>query len=185
MSLSEKIAAKQEQVAEARDVLEKAVTALEADESNEDLQNQVEAATEAVEKLDTELARLKDAEDAIQKSLSRQVSSGDAPAINTNPAARMKDDDKADLLVKSAVCAFDAYIKRVPVEQVVAERYGDDEVVKAVVAATTKATQNPAMTTVPAWAGSLVRESYAGFMDLLRGEYYDLHPEFQDTLPPL
>ena len=163
MSLSEQITAKQTELVAARDVLVDLTAKMGDDQASQDA---VAAATEQVEKLTGDLDRLKAAEAAVEKSIARAVGK---PNINSNPAARVKDSEKADLLVKSAVCAFDAYIKRVPIENVVAARYGDDEVVKAVVGMTTKAAQSPAMTGTAGWAQELVRDSYGAFMDLLRG----------------
>jgi HK97 family phage major capsid protein len=164
MKLSEQITAKQAELVASRDVLVDLTAKMDDSQESQDA---VVAATEAVEKATAELDRLKAAEAAVEKSVARAVK---APAINANPASRVKDSAKADLLVKSALVAFDAYVKRIPVEMAIEARYGDDEVVKSVAGIVTKATQNPAMTNVPGWAQELVRESYAGFMDLLRGE---------------
>ncbi len=160
MKLSEQITAKQAELVAARDVLVDVTSKGE----NADA---ISEATANVEALPAELDRLKAAEAAIEKSVARAVS---APAINSNPAAMVKDSQKADLLIKSALVTFDAYVKRIPVEQSIADRYGDDEVVKAFVGATTKAAQNPAFTNVAGWAQELVRESTAAFMDILRGD---------------
>lgn len=163
MKLSEQITAKQAELVTARDTLVDLTSKMSDDQASQDA---VSAATEIVEKLTAELDRLKAAEAAVEKSVARAVGK---PSVSSNPAARVKDSDKADLLVKSAVCAFDAYLKRVPIESIIAERYGDDEVVKAVAGITTKAAQNPAFSNVAGWAQELVRDSYAAFMDLLRG----------------
>lgn len=163
MKLSEQITAKQAELVAARDVLVDLTSKMD---NTVESQDAVSAATSTVEQITSELDRLKKAEAAVEKSVARAMGK---PAINSNPAAKIKDSEKADLLVKSAVCAFDAYVKRVPIEHVVAARYGDDEVVKTVVEATTKAAQNPAFTNVAGWAQELVRDSYGAFMDLLRG----------------
>lgn len=164
MKLSEQITAKQAELVTARDVLVDLTSKM--DDSKES-QDAVAAATETVEKLSSDLDRLKAAEAAVEKSVARAVSK---PNINANPAAKLKDSQKADLLIKSALVAFDAYVKRIPVEAAIEARYGDDEVVKTVAGITTKAAQNPAFTNVAGWAQELVRDSYAGFMDILRGE---------------
>lgn len=158
MNLSEQIVAKQSELVAARDVLVDLTSKMEDETA-------IEEATASVEKLSNELDRLKAAEAAIQKSVAR--ASVGTPAVVAGP--RVKDSEKADLLVKAALCSFDAYVKRIPVEQSVAERFGDDEAVKLVVAHT-KAAQNPAMTNVQGYAQELVRDSYGAFMDLLRGE---------------
>ena len=160
MTLSEQIVSKQAELVSARDVLVDLSTKSEVGS-----EVAVDDATATVEKLTVELDRLKSAEAAIQKSVAR--ASGGAPAINTIP--RVKDSEKADLLVKNALVTFDAYVKRIPVEQALEQRFGNDEVLKSVVGYT-KAAQNPAMTNVAGYAQELVRDSYGAFMDLLRGE---------------
>jgi HK97 family phage major capsid protein len=162
MKLSDQIQAKQAELVAARDSLVDLTSKMD---DTAESQTAVASATETVEKLTGELDSLKAAEAAIEKSLSRS-----APNVSANPAARIKDGQKGDLLIKSALCAFEAYVKRVPVGQIVEARYGNDEVIKSVVGITTKAAQNPAMTNVPGWAEELVRDSYGAFMDLLRGE---------------
>lgn len=164
MNLSEQIATKQAELVAARDALVDLTAKMD---DTAEMQAAVAEATANVEKLTSDLDRLKAAEAAVQKSVARAVT---APAINQNPAARMKDSEKADLLIKSALVTFDAYCKRIPVSAAIEARYGDNEVVKAVASVTTKAAQDPAFTNVQGWAQELVRESYAGFMDILRGE---------------
>ena len=93
-----------------------------------------------------------------------------AKAASTPATARKSAGGDADLLVKSAVATMEAYLARRPVEDIIAKRYGDDDRVKAVSGAVTKAAQNPAMTNVAGWAQELTRESYASFMELLKGE---------------
>ena len=163
MKTSEKITAKQAELVAARDVLVDLQSKMADDQASQDA---VVSATEMVTNLTKELDILKASEAAVEKSIARAVGK---PAINSNPAARVKDSEKADLLVKSALCAFEAYVKRVSVDSVVSGRYGDDEVIKTVVDVTTKAAQNPAFTNVAGWAQELVRDSYGAFMDLLRG----------------
>lgn len=159
MNLSEQIVAKQAELVAARDTL------VDLTQSMEDVVA-IEETTKSVEKLTGELDRLKAAEAAIQKSVAR---ASESPAIVSN-AVRLKDSEKADLLVKAAAATFEAYIKRVPVGMILEERYGDDEHVKAVAGIVTKAAQNPAMTNVAGWAQELTRDSYGAFMDLLHGE---------------
>jgi hypothetical protein len=66
---------------------------------------------------------------------------------------------------KHATAKLLAHVERKPVEQVIAERYADDERVKATWDFVEKTAVNPAMTTVPAWAGALVREDTRGFIE--------------------
>ena len=164
MSLSEKIAAKQTELVAARDALVDLTTNID---DTEESQKAVDEQTEVVEKLTADLDRLKASERAIEKSVSRARDNG-APAINTNPAAKVKDGDKANLFVKAALCAFESHVKHKPIDQVVSERYGDDEVVKTIVGRTTKAQQDPAFTNVAGYAQELVQEATGAFLDTLK-----------------
>ena len=159
-TVSEKISESQVALNAARDSLVEAQKKYE-ESANDETAGILNAAAEHVEKATEALELNMRVESAIAKSLSR------APAIASTP--RVKDSDKADLLVKSALVTFDAYCKRIPVEQVIEQRFGNDEALTAVVAYT-KAAQNPAMTNVAGYAQELVRDSYGAFMDLLRGE---------------
>ena len=159
-TLSEQIVAKQAELVSARDVLVDLSSKGDAMDTVA-----VDEATASVDRLSADLDRLKSAEAAIQKSLSRGESS--APAINKIP--RVKSGESADLLIKNALVTFDAYVKRIPVEQALQERFHGDEALASVVSYT-KAAQNPAMSNVAGYAQELTRESYGAFMDLLRGE---------------
>lgn len=127
---------------------------------------------EELDALDAELAPLVKDVDALKKleaglvERATPANSGSLVVRQTSP----KHKPNADLFVRSALCAFEAYIKRVPVENIVEQRYKGDEATRWTVALTTKAAQNPAMTNVPGWAQELVRETFGAFMDLLRPE---------------
>jgi hypothetical protein len=98
------------------------------------------------------------------------ASSG-APAHLLAPRGMPSKEKAANLIVRAAVVAFEAYHKHEPVEAVLQRRYGDDEPTRAVVLQlTTKAAQNPAMTSVAGWAQELTRVSYGAFIDLLTPE---------------
>lgn len=147
-----------------RDELFKAVEALDGAEDQNAAQAVVDTLTLQVESETKSLDNLMRAESALT------VKANAAPAINTTPGVNLKDSQKADLIFKSALVTFDAYCKRTSVDQVLAERYGDNEALKMVLGATTKAAQNPATTFTPGYAQELVRDSYGAFMELLRGE---------------
>lgn len=169
MSLSQKIEAKQAELVEARDVLVDLTSKQVEDSALEEHELAVDEATANVEKLTDDLARLKRSEEAIEKSVAK-AKKPEAPMINNNPATRVKDSQKADLLIKSALVAFESHVRHRPIEQVIQDRYGDNDAIKAVAGITTKAAQNPAMSNVAGWARELTRESYGAFMDLLRPE---------------
>lgn len=163
-TISARIQDAEEKLVASRDQLFKAVEALDNAEDQDAAQAVVDTLTLQVEAETKSLDNLNRAESALVSKASA------APAINTTPGTNLKDSQKADLFFKSALVTFDAYCKRTSVDQVLAERYGDNEALKMVVNATTKAAQNPAMTNVPGYAQELVRDSYGAFMDLLRGE---------------
>jgi HK97 family phage major capsid protein len=165
-TLAERIKESEQKLIALRDQLSGAIQKMDEGD-NEENSAIVDQLTIQITAENKSLESLERAEKALAANAT-PVASG--PAVLTNPGARVKDSDKADLLVKAALCTFDAYVKRVPLEQVIAQRYGDNEVVKSVAMLTTKATQNPAMTNVPGYAQELVRDSYGAFMDLLRGE---------------
>jgi len=79
--------------------------------------------------------------------------------------------EKADskLLVKAALCEYEGKVRSVNPLQVAQERFGDNEFVKAAVQMTVKGVQGPAVTSVPSYAGALVRDSYGSFVDQLAG----------------
>ncbi len=77
--------------------------------------------------------------------------------------------DVSDFIVKSALVSLEAGITGISVDESIAKRYGKDEMIKSAASfITTKAAQDPAMTTVPEWAGALVRDGFAAFLDLIQ-----------------
>jgi HK97 family phage major capsid protein len=163
-TISNRIQDAETKLVESRDQLFKAVEALDTAEDQSAAQAVVDTLTLQVESETKSLDNLMRAESALVSKAAA------TPAINTTPGANLKDSQKADLIFKSALVTFDAYCSRTSVDEVLAKRYGDNEALKMVVNATTKAAQNPAMTNVPGYAQELVRDSYGAFMDLLRGE---------------
>jgi HK97 family phage major capsid protein len=163
-TISTRIEDAQTKLVASRDQLFKAVEALDSAEDQGAAQAVVDTLTLQVESETKSLDNLMRAESALT------VKAGAAPAINTTTGVNLKDSQKADLIFKSALVTFDAYCNRTSVDEALAKRYGDNEALKMVLNATTKAAQNPAMTNVPGYAQELVRDSYGAFMDLLRGE---------------
>lgn len=163
-TISTRIQDAEEKLVTSRDQLFKAVEALDTAEDQNAAQAVVDTLTIQVESETKSLDNLMRAESALT------VKAGSAPAINTTPGVNLKDSQKADLIFKSALVTFDAYCNRTSVDEALSKRYGDNEALKMVLNATSKAIQNPAMTNVPGYAQELVRDSYGAFMDLLRGE---------------
>ena len=167
MSISDKIVAAEESLNAIRDELHGAIEA--ADDSSESLELR-KGLQERFDRAEENLNLLKNHEQAVAGQSApvakAQVSVKSAPAVVR--ASSLKGGD-ADLFVKSAAAALEAHVKRVPVEQILEERFGGDERVKAV-SGITKGVENPAMTNATGWAQELTRESFAGFMDLLQPE---------------
>jgi HK97 family phage major capsid protein len=166
-TISQRIEEAQKSLVETRDELTALVAKMD---QGEDVGIAIDELTIKSEQQEADLERLQRVEKSLAAKSEPVEKSVSAPAILSNPGARVPDSKKADLLVKSALCAFDAYVKRIPVELAMEQRYGQDEAIKAVMNVTTKAAQNPAMTNVPAWAGALVQDAYGSFMDLLKPE---------------
>jgi hypothetical protein len=69
-----------------------------------------------------------------------------------------------NLLGKLALVRFEAMTKMMPVQEIVEQRFPHSEAVATIV----KSAQDPAMTTVPAYAGALAKVVYGELVDLLR-----------------
>jgi hypothetical protein len=69
-------------------------------------------------------------------------------------------------VVRAAAVLLQARATRVPVEQVLRTRYKDHQTVELI----TRAVQGPAVTSVPSWAGGLVRETFGAFLDTMATE---------------
>jgi hypothetical protein len=99
-----------------------------------------------------------------------------APGIATRGhLQRHRKPDGFDLLVRSAIAAFESYHTHEQVDAIIARRWPNDQAVAETskllaYGVVGKAAQNPAMTTVQGWAAELVRESYQAFMDALGPE---------------
>lgn len=113
-----------------------------------------------VEKMTGRVETLLAAEAALAKTAT--------PVEVTAPAvvkALPKAKDAENLLGKLALCTYESRVKGLPLEQVAAMRFKGNDPLDVVI----KATQNPAMTTVPAYAGELLQMAFGEFRDILRG----------------
>lgn len=174
-TLAQRIQDTQAALNASRDKLTEATKALDDATTPEDIEattTLVDQLTDETEKAMTTLAALQRAEKVlgVQTITGAANDDGRSAAIGT-AHPRVPKEKQADLIVRSAVVAFEAFHRREPVETVLARRYGEDDATRAVVLQlTTKAAQNPAMTSVAGWAAELVRTSFAAFMDLLTPE---------------
>ncbi len=164
MNLSDRIISAETELTSLKDALVQSTTALEAAPQEEALLVQVEELATQVEKQDATVTALKKAETALASRAASVVSG--APAVISN----MKKDSKGDgsMLWKMAAAKTLAFTGRKSVEEVISERYADDQALKAVMEYTSKSVVNPAMTTTTGWAAELVQTDIQGFMNSLR-----------------
>lgn len=159
-TLSEQIKELQSGIVALRDLLLAATKALEeAGDDAEALAAAEGAVVEHTAELEKSTARLETLQKA-EKALGTQAAPVAATVIKT--LSKSKDTD--DLMGKMALVEFEARVKGLSKEQVIQERFGDSEAVRAIM----KAVQNPAMSNVAGYAQELTQIAYGQFMDLLR-----------------
>lgn len=173
MGLKEKILARKARVAELR---ARIAELAELEEPTADEKRELDEAITACEAEVAELDQAERALGAIEAKARVVTTTGNtantpnAPAVinNTNRTAT-RQREKGELLFRIAGAHLVAHVARRPVEQVLAELYPDDQHVRGFHdALLVRAASAPAMTTVPAWAGYLVQETWGEFLDLLR-----------------
>jgi len=185
MTLAEKIAAAKAALVAKKDalqVLTNKMTALaEGDDPDEADALQMEELSGGIEKAVSSLAILEKAEAALARGAEPAGGDGggsgsggrSAPAVATG--GHLKRKGSAELLVRSAIAAFESHVTHRPVEDIITARWPQSlEVAETskllAYGSVQKAAQNPAMTNVAGWAAELVRESYGAFMDLLAND---------------
>ena len=172
MSISEKIVAAEKALEERRDSLLEVSKQYEENPEPEMLEA-LEEATSSVDHQVKELETYRRAEKALStRAAEKSVST---PAIVTNVRSDKK--NPVDYLFANAVATLEAHAKKIPFQQAVESRFGDDEGVKAMSRYVTKAlgdsyTDNPPLATTftQGWAQEITTEAVAGFMDLLTPE---------------
>ncbi len=97
------------------------------------------------------------------------------PVVKTIPKTETKSfkDNAAVMgfMVKAALVNIESTITGISVDEAIAKRYGADKIIKSAQAfMSTKAgtPQDPAMTSVPAWAGELVQQGFGAFLDMIK-----------------
>jgi HK97 family phage major capsid protein len=168
MKLTDQIVAKQALITAKKDALVLAIKAMEENPTDETAITNVDVISAEIESETKSLESFQRAEQAF----ARQAQTGKSGHVQEHNKADHK--DPVSLLVRSALCTFEAYVGRVPIASVMEARYGkhrDYEETKAVAEfLVMKAAQNPAMTNVPTWAQELTQQAYGAFMDLLTPE---------------
>lgn len=190
MTLAEKIAAKQAAMIAKKDQLQaltnKAVALAEGESPDDADIASIEELSRGIDQDAKDIESFQKAETALARGAlpagggSPAAASG-AGAASTTPTqlaivrAYPRYRPSVDLLVRSALAAFECHVTHEPIESIVARRWPqalDVQETSKLLAygAIQKAAQNPAFTNVAGWAQELVRESYAAFMDLLYAE---------------
>ena len=161
-NLTEKIAKSDEDLLAAKDSLVESTKLLEASPDDEVLLNQVTELSNTVEKATDTLTALKKAETALAAKAEAVV----APKVVKSQ--HLGSTDAKDLFFKHATAKLIAFANKQNVEQVLEERYADQDHVKASFDYVAKTAVDPAMTTTAGWAQELVQDSTQGFLDTLK-----------------
>jgi HK97 family phage major capsid protein len=158
MTLADQIKAAQEKLLSSKDALVAVTKSMETSD-DESLVVQLEELSSRVEAESKSVDSLLRAEAALASK-----SAPAAPAVVQ--AKHLGSKGNADLFFKAVAAVAEAHVKRVPVSQVVNDRFNGDEATAMVV----KSATAPAMSNVSGWAAELARETYGAFMDTLKPE---------------
>lgn len=161
MSLAEKIKSLESEIVSAKDQMIGLVKSAEADarDLSEVEAEEIDTHTKTIEAKEKSLVAYKQAE----QSMAQEIAT---PAIvKAQHLGSVKSRKGEDMLfAKMATVAFASHAQQKSVDQVVAENFGADRELNAVL----KTAVGPALTTQAGWASELVRQGYADFMDALR-----------------
>lgn len=155
-TLNERVAAAQKALTAKKDALVAITKQLEETPDDDTLLDQLDGATDEVEKATRQYETLKKAETALAERIKEQ-----APAIITSQG---KPEDAKELWLKKAVCQFLAHCNKQNVNEVMEERYKTNKALQAIM---TKSTVPLATTFTAGWAAELVRTDVQGFIDLM------------------
>lgn len=167
MNYAELLQAAQTRLVTARDALTAKMAERETfnkehpDDDDSTLATEVDALIAPVEKESAEVERL--------TRLEKAMASRSRPAISPTiiPPRQAEFKPSADLFIRGAVCALEAFLFHKDPLECAATRYKEDEVTAFFVGYTTKAAQAPATTFTPTYAAELVRQTYRAWMDSL------------------
>ena len=163
MTLAEQIKAAQDKLLASKDALVAVTKSMEENPEDESLVTQLE-----------ELSGRVEAETKSVDSLLRAEAALAAKAVQASPAVvqakHMGQKGSADLFFKAAAAVAEAHVKRVPVAQILADRYKSDESTDMIVKAATGA----AMTNVDGWAAELTRVTSVSYTHLTLPTIYSV-----------
>lgn len=164
-TLAERIKAAEDDLIARKDALVESVAALEANPNDASLLTQVEEMTAEVEQHEKSLSALKKAEAALA---ARAAPVGGAPAGTVDLTKRADPKGKpGDLFFKHGAASLVSFVTKRPVDVVLDEMYGKEQVVKATFQRINKTAADPALTTATGWAQELVRDEVRGFVQSL------------------
>jgi phage head maturation protease len=163
MSLSKKIETAQAEKTRLRDALTELVN---KDELSESEATQVEELNRQIPEIDKHLDMLRESEKNLAAKTTERPIEGEIIAPNQQPrpfAVPAKKIDPVDYMLRSAIITGLAYHQHKSVEQILRDRYGNDEATGIVL----RAAIDPAKTTVVGWAAELVQTVTDGFLNTL------------------
>jgi HK97 family phage major capsid protein len=157
MKLSDRIKSAETELVDLKDQLVDTTTQLEATPDDDGLLAQCDELSEKVEQKTKSLESLKRAEAALAEK-----------AMKSSPAIIKSFDNRdakaGEVLAKMASINLIAHQERKSIDQVLAERYRDDQKANAII----KSAVGGADTTTVGWAAELVRNDVVGFVDMLK-----------------
>ncbi len=170
MSLSEKIEQSQTRLNGFRDQLTNHLAGV-SEEMDEQAQTMAEELNLRISNEQRQLDIFKSSEAALGSRSDPLVSTTSVSTASGNRrpfAAPKKDVKPSDYVYRAATAALIAHVSRRPLQEVVRERYGDDEVTHRVSEAIIyRGATVPATTTLAGWAAELVQTSVLDFIDSL------------------
>jgi len=166
MNISEKIMAAQQRAIAIDDEVQAIQDAAENDNAREFTDDEATSIAALADEKDRTVKSI-DTLTLMEKTLASRAKPTDkfAPVVH----ATVKTAKPWEVLLKVATARVIAHMQHRPVDLVLAERYREDERVKAVHDFMTKSATNIADTLTPGWAAELVREDVKGFLSDLEG----------------
>lgn len=173
MTLKEQIAARKARIAELRAQVSQMVEDGLTGETTKDFEALNAELEEEIAARDLLVRTLKNAADDAQPVEPTRstvpVVRGTSPQVAKTPRALDKQREPAITLFRACATNVLGYARHTTPEQVASELWGDDELLKGYLLHQ-KAAVEPALTSVPEWAGNLARETWGEFLNLLLPE---------------
>lgn len=168
MNLSERIAGAQTEIVDLRDQM---ADHLKGDDVDQVV---VDELSSQIEQKETALASFQRAEKALSSG-AVTVETGRKALV---PATVAKRHEPKDLILRSAVIRVLSHVEKRPAFEILKERYGEDDQIKAVFEAVSKAATAPATTTTTGWAAELVQTATIDFLETLLPD--SVYPKLRD-----